>query len=93
MAHIASPEENEALLKRVRRIAGQIGALERAIEGQAECSDILHLAAAARGAMNGLLDEVLEAHLREHVAKPGLSDKARKHGAEEIMQAIKRYAK
>lgn len=93
MAHISSPEETEALVKRVRRIAGQVEALERAIANQAECGDILHLAAAARGAMNGLLDEVLEAHLREHVARPGLSDKARKAGAEEIMQAIRRYAK
>jgi FrmR/RcnR family transcriptional regulator, repressor of frmRAB operon len=62
MAHISSPEENEALIKRVRRIAGQVEALERAITNQAECGDILHLAAATRGAMNGLLDEVLEAH-------------------------------
>ena len=91
MAHLSS--QNEALLKRVRRIAGQVEAIERSIAGHAPCADTLHLVAATRGAINGLLDEVVEAHLREHVAKPGLDDAARAEAAEQVIEAIRRYSK
>ena len=91
MAHLSS--QNEALLKRVRRIAGQVEAIERSIAGHAACADTLHLVAATRGAINGLLDEVVEAHLREHVAKPGLDDAARAEAAEQVIEAIRRYSK
>jgi DNA-binding FrmR family transcriptional regulator len=59
--------EKRALLARVRRIQGQFRALERALESERECAEILHLIAAARGATNGLMGEVLEEHLRTHV--------------------------
>lgn len=91
MGHLSS--QNDALLKRVRRIAGQVEAIERSIVGEADCASTLHLIAATRGAINGLLDEVVEAHLREHVAKPGLDDEARARGAEEVIEAIRRYSK
>lgn len=91
MGHLST--HSDALLKRVRRIAGQVEAIERAIVGDADCASTLHLVAATRGAINGLLDEVVEAHLREHVAGPGLSDAERAQAAEEIIQAIRRYSK
>lgn len=81
------------LLKRVKRIAGQVQAIERALESEAECATTLHLVAATRGAINGLLDEIVEAHAREHVAKTGLTDQARAEGVEELLQAIRRYNK
>ncbi len=56
-----------ALLARVRRIQGQLRALERALEEERDCGQILHVIAAARGATNGLMGEVLEEHLRAHV--------------------------
>lgn len=83
----------DALLKRVRRIAGQVGAIERAIESRAECGAILHLIAATRGAINGLLDEVVEDHIREHLARPGLTDAERAQGAQEVIEAFHRYSK
>jgi DNA-binding FrmR family transcriptional regulator len=57
------------------------------------CADILHLVAAVRGAVNGLLDEIVVDHLDEHVAKPGLSDGERAKGAEELLTVIRRYVK
>ena len=72
--HIAN---SEALTKRVKRISGQVGAIERALSEGDDCASLLHLIAATRGAINGLLDEVIEEHLREHVARPGLSDAER----------------
>ena len=91
MAHLAS--DNDALLKRVRRIAGQLGAVERALVACEDCATTLHLVAAVRGAVNGLMDEVIEAHVREHVARPDLSDDERQAGAEQLLAAIRRYAK
>lgn len=91
MAHLT--QETDALLKRVRRIGGQVQALERALEGEADCAKTLHLAAAIRGAVHGLMDELIEAHAREHVARPGLTDEQRQQGLEEVLEAIRRYAK
>jgi DNA-binding FrmR family transcriptional regulator len=83
----------EALLQRIKRIAGQVQAIERALEGDADCAKTLHLVAATRGAMNGLLDEIIEDHAWEHVAKAGLSDEERAQGTRELLEAIRRYGK
>lgn len=91
MAHTKAGKE--ALLKRVKRIAGQVQAIERALEGDADCAQTLHLVAATRGAMNGLLDEILEDHAWEHVAKAGLTDEERAKGTNELLEAIRRYGK
>jgi DNA-binding FrmR family transcriptional regulator len=91
MAHTQANKEQ--LVKRVRRIAGQIQAVERALQEDAPCAVTLHRVAAVRGAINGLLDEILEDHLREHVAHPGLTDADRAAGAEELLTVIRRYSK
>lgn len=91
MSHIA--EHKDSLIKRVKRIAGQIQAVERALESDQDCAKTLHLVAAARGAINGLLDEIIEDHARAHVADPALSDEARAKGVEELLEAIRRYSK
>ncbi len=59
--------QKSALLARVRRIQGQFRALERALESERECAEVLHLIAAAKGATSGLMAEVLEDHLRAHL--------------------------
>lgn len=91
MSHIKSGKDD--LLKRVRRIAGQIQAVERAIDSEDDCAKTLHLVAATRGAINGLMDEIIEAHAQEHVANPELSDEERAKGVEELLEAIRRYTK
>lgn len=88
MAHF---EHDEALLKRVRRIAGQVAAVERALVSGKDCATTLHLAAATRGAMNGLMDAIVESHVREHVAHPDLPPADRAAGAEQLIAAIRRY--
>ena len=90
MSHV---KDDPALVQRVRRIAGQVAAIERALVEEKECAITLHLVAAARGAMNGLMDQIVEAHVEAHVAAPGLTDAERARGAEELIAAIRRYAK
>ena len=62
MAH--TTKDKEKLLNRVRRIKGQISAIEKALESDQECSKVLQTIAACRGAINGLMAEVLEGHVR-----------------------------
>lgn len=69
MSHIR--ENRKKLLARVRRISGQMASLERAIDGDAECGAVLQQLAAVRGAVNGLMLQVMEGHLRSHVAGGG----------------------
>lgn len=91
MSHLHEP--NPELLARVRRIAGQVASVEKALTSGASCTTVLHRVAAVRGAINGLLDEVVADHLREHVAHPGLSDEERAAGATELLAVIRRYSK
>jgi DNA-binding FrmR family transcriptional regulator len=91
MAHL--PKKKTQLMARVRRIAGQMAAIEKAIEQEADCSAVLQQVAGARGALNGLMGELIEDHVREHVARPGLDAAARAAGAEELIAVVRRYAK
>jgi FrmR/RcnR family transcriptional regulator, repressor of frmRAB operon len=92
LAHTA--REKAKLLARVRRIRGQIEAVERALEAESACSDVLQLLAGARGAMNGLMAEVMEDHIREHVVSPAIvSDAERAKGADELVEVIRTYLK
>jgi DNA-binding FrmR family transcriptional regulator len=68
--------DKQKLLNRVRRIRGQVDAIERALEGESECGDILQQITGCRGAMNGLLGVVLEDYIRTH-----LVDSDADHGA------------
>ncbi|MBX9757456.1 MAG: metal/formaldehyde-sensitive transcriptional repressor [Beijerinckiaceae bacterium] len=89
MAH--SQKDKARLLARVKRIAGQVAAIEKALESDAECSVVLHRVAAARGAMNGLVSQLLEEHAREHVGHPGLTPAERAKGLEELLAVFKQY--
>lgn len=65
-----SPAEKKKALVRVRRIRGQAEALERALGAGADCGAVLQQLAAIRGAVNGLMAQVLESHIREEFADP-----------------------
>ncbi|MBS9477291.1 MULTISPECIES: metal/formaldehyde-sensitive transcriptional repressor [Ancylobacter] len=60
-----SPDDKKRALTRLRRIRGQAEALERAVEAGTDCRPLLQQIAALRGAVGGLMAEVLESHLRE----------------------------
>lgn len=87
-------KEKTKLINRVRRIRGQIEAVERALDSDAECAQILHLLAATRGGLNGLMAEVIEEHIREHVASPDIASAAeRLRGADELIDIVRTYLK
>jgi DNA-binding FrmR family transcriptional regulator len=84
-------KEKTKLLNRVRRVRGQVEALERAVEEEKGCTDILHLIVAARGAMNSLMAEIIEDHIRMHVVDPDHERGSRARGAEELIEIVQAY--
>ncbi|HEV7217606.1 MAG TPA: metal/formaldehyde-sensitive transcriptional repressor, partial [Terriglobales bacterium] len=92
MAHTI--REKEKLRLRVRRIQGQVEAVARALNEEQDCSAVLQLISAARGAMNGLMAELLEDHIRYHVLDP--THKARPEqaiAADELVDIVRSYLK
>ena len=86
--------DREKLLSRIRKIRGQAEGLERAIAETNDCTKILQQIAACRGAVNGLMAEVLEGHIREHLIDPSRAPtRSEGEALEELAQVIKRYLK
>jgi len=84
--------DKRGLVNRTRRLRGQVDAIERALDGEASCSDLLQRITAARGAINGLMAEVLEEHVREYLIEDGTSDAvSREAAAEELIEIIHSY--
>ncbi|MET0289782.1 MAG: formaldehyde-responsive transcriptional repressor FrmR [Pseudoxanthomonas sp.] len=88
-----SPEEKKRVLARVRRIRGQIDALERALEAGADCAPVLQQIAAIRGAVNGLMSEVMEGHIREEFGQPAADDTQRAARVQEMALLVRSYLK
>src|SRR6201999_1838558 len=86
--------EKQKLLARVRRMRGQVEAIERALESEASCEQVLHLIAGVRGAMAGLMAEVVEDHVRSHLVDPEKHPGAlNAEAAEQLMDVIRTYLK
>jgi DNA-binding FrmR family transcriptional regulator len=87
-------EEQKRLLNRVRRIAGQVGAIERALSEESECSDVLHAIAVCRGALDSLMAEVIEGHIRFHVLDPKREPTDEQaQAAQDLVDALRTYLK
>ncbi len=86
-------KEKKQLLTRVRRIKGQADALEMALEQGGDCSAILQQIAAIRGAVNGLMAEVLEGHIREHLGVDEIPAEQRSRDLENVVAVLRSYLK
>jgi len=86
-----SPAEKKKVLARIRRIRGQCEGVERALEAGADCAPVLQQIAAIRGAVNGLMSEVLEAHLREQFGEPAADAASRQARVDEMTALLRSY--
>lgn len=90
MSHVA--REKAKLLNRLKRIRGQVEAIERAVDADLECARVLQQATACRGAMDGFIAEVIEDHIREHMVDPDASkEDPRVQAAEELVAIVHAY--
>lgn len=84
--------EKTKLLARVRRIRGQVEALQQALASERGCFEVLQQIAAVRGAISGLMAQVMEEHIEEHLL-PAKDEAKRRQGADELIQVMRTYLK
>ncbi len=90
MGHVE--KEKQKLLNRLKRIRGQVEAIERAVENDGECARVLQQATACRGAMNGFIAEVIEDHIREHMIDQAAdAGDPRVQAAEDLVSIVHSY--
>jgi DNA-binding FrmR family transcriptional regulator len=92
MAHTV--RDKTKLLRRVNRIIGQVEAVRRGLEDEQDCTDLMQLIAAAHGAMNSLMAEVVEGHVRYHMVDPDRRPTSREaRAAQELIDVVRSYVK
>lgn len=85
-------QDKNRLLLRVRRIRGQLEAAERQLEQEEDCETVLLTVSAARGAINGLVAQIIEGHIRDHVADPDKPGE-RARATQLLIDVVNRYLK
>ncbi|GMV99158.1 MAG: hypothetical protein AMXMBFR84_02970 [Candidatus Hydrogenedentota bacterium] len=86
--------DKKKLLGRVHRIQGQLSAIERALTEEQDPYETLQLVASSRGALNGLMFEIIEGHIRHHVVDPGQRLKRDQAAAvEQLIEVVRSYLK
>jgi DNA-binding FrmR family transcriptional regulator len=84
--------EKQKLLNRIRRLRGQIEAIERALEADGGCIQVMQLLTAARGAITGLMAEVVEDHIRDHMIDPDrIATVTETEAADELVSVLRSY--
>jgi DNA-binding FrmR family transcriptional regulator len=89
----AVAQEKQKLFSRIKRLGGQISAVERAVADGDECADILMLLAAIRGGVNSLMAEILEDHVRLHITHPSRGAKSSEELTEDLISLVRAYLK
>jgi len=86
-------KEKQKLLSRIKRMGGQINAVERSVTEGDECADILMLLAAIRGGVNSLMAEILEDHIRLHITHPDRRTESPEELTEDLIGLVRAYLK
>lgn len=90
MAHLI--QNKKKLLARISRIRGQLNGIERVLDEGRDCGEVLLALTACRGALNSLMAEILEGHVRQHVLSAN-SKQSQISAGEELIEVVKRYLK
>ena len=86
--------EKQKLLARVRRIRGQVEGIERALDDESGCDQVMHLIAGVRGAVAGLMAEVVEDHVRTHLVDAEKYPEAlNAEAAQQLLAVVRTYLK
>jgi DNA-binding FrmR family transcriptional regulator len=92
MTHVI--QEKKKLLNRIRKLNGQVEAIERALEADAGCTEIMRLLTTARGAINGIMAEVVEDHIQLHmIDEDRKPSKSESQAAVELIDVLRTYIK
>jgi DNA-binding FrmR family transcriptional regulator len=91
MSHLV--KEKQKLVARIKRIRGQVDAIERSLSTGDDCADVLMLLANVRGGINSLMAEVLEDHIRLHMLTPEKQSMPPTELAEDLIDLVRAYLK
>jgi DNA-binding FrmR family transcriptional regulator len=91
MSHLV--KEKQKLVARIKRIRGQVDAIERSLSTGDDCADVLMLLANVRGGINSLMAEVLEDHIRLHMLTPDKKSMPPTELAEDLIDLVRAYLK
>lgn len=88
MSHTIANKEK--LLLRIKKIKGQLNGIEKALEQEKDCFKILQQISASRGAIQSLMSEVLDGHIKEHLGSH-VSDEQRETEIANLASLLKTY--
>lgn len=88
MSHLSREKLN--LINRTKKVVGQLEAVQRALEEDVACADLLQRLAAARGSINSLMGELLENHIRNHMPR---KTKSSEEAADDVIEIVRTYLK
>jgi DNA-binding FrmR family transcriptional regulator len=88
MSHLS--REKLDLLNRTKKVLGQLESVERALNEDAPCADVLQRLAAVRGSINSLMGELMEDHIRNHMPR---NSKSAEEAAEDVIAIVRTYLK
>ena len=88
MSHTS--REKLDLVNRTKKVVGQLEAVQRALEEDAACADVLQRLSAVRGAINSLIGELMEDHIRNHMPR---KSKSSEEAADDVIQIVRTYLK
>ena len=80
------------ILARISRIKGQLEAFGKAIESEQGEYQVLQLLASCRGALNGLMADILEGHIQEHIVE-AKDKKLAAEAGEELIEIVRSFMK
>src|ERR1700689_3649092 len=84
--------EKLKLMQRMKKLRGQLDAVERSLAADEDCGGQLMQLAAVRGGVNSLMAEVLETHIRFHLAD-GAKEQIAPELAEDLIDLVHAYLK
>jgi len=88
MSHTS--REKLDLVNRTKKIIGQLESVLRGLNEDEQCADVLQRLSAARGAINSLMAELMEDHIRNHMPR---NSKSSEEAAEDVIEIVKTYLK
>lgn len=86
MSHTS--REKLDLLNRTKKVVGQLESVQRALQDDAPCAQVLQQLAAARGAINSLMGELMEDHIRNHMPR---TSKSSEEATNDLVEIVRTY--
>jgi len=86
--------DREKLLLRIKKIRGQVEGIQRTLEADEDCFVVLQTVAACRGALTGLMTEIIDGHVRDHILAPEEEPTlAQRKAAEQLLEIVRAFLK